>query len=82
MTRVELICISMGACPASSPRTVEWHDFISALMAAVDLSRCAMVLFLAEGPEAFGVEAVPFCRPLSLRWIEIPGCWLSRQRQV
>jgi len=42
-----------------------------------------MVRVLAAGGlESFGVEAVPFLPPLSLRWIEIPWLLRSPERQV
>jgi len=45
------------------------------LFAAALGTMCAMLFFLgAGGLEVFGVEAVPFLPPLSLRWIEFP--WL------
>ena len=54
---------------------MEWHYFISALVAALLGTLFAALLFLgAGGLESFGVEAVPFLPPLSLRWTEIP--WL------
>ncbi|HKY17687.1 MAG TPA: hypothetical protein VJL82_02045 [Rhizomicrobium sp.] len=65
----------MGALPGFIARAVEWHYFISALLAAALGSLCAALFFLgAGGLEIFGVEAVPFLPPLSLRWIEFP--WL------
>jgi cell division transport system permease protein len=65
----------MGALPAFIARAVEWHYFISALLAAALGTLFAALLFLgAGGLEVFGVEAVPFLPPLSLRWTEIP--WL------
>ncbi len=66
----------MGALPSFIARTVEWHYFISALIAALTGTLFAAALFLgAGGLESFGVEAVPFLPPLSLRWTEIP--WLA-----
>jgi cell division transport system permease protein len=66
----------MGALPSFIARTVEWHYFISALIAALTGTLFAAALFLgAGGLESFGVEAVPFLPPLSLRWSEIP--WLA-----
>ncbi|HWY60421.1 MAG TPA: hypothetical protein VNW15_00830 [Rhizomicrobium sp.] len=66
----------MGALPSFIARTVEWHYFISALMAALTGTLFAVVLFLgAGGLQSFGVEAVPFLPPLSLKWTEIP--WLA-----
>jgi cell division transport system permease protein len=65
----------MGALPSFIARTVEWHYFISALVAALTGTLFASALFLgAGGLESFGVEAVPFLPPLSLKWSEIP--WL------
>ena len=65
----------MGALPGFIARTVEWHYFISALAAALTGTLFAAALFMgAGGLESFGVEAVPFLPPLSLRWSEIP--WL------
>jgi cell division transport system permease protein len=65
----------MGALPGFIARAVEWHYFVSALFAAALGTLFAALLFLgAGGLEIFGVEAVPFLPPLSLKWIEIP--WL------
>ena len=65
----------MGALPGFIARAVEWHYFVSALFAAALGTLFAALFFLgAGGLETFGVEAVPFLPPLSLRWIEIP--WL------
>ena len=65
----------MGALPSFIARTVEWHYFISALIAALTGTLFATALFLgAGGLESFGVEAVPFLPPLALKWTEIP--WL------
>jgi cell division transport system permease protein len=65
----------MGALPAFIARAVEWHYFISTLFAAALGTLFAGLFFLgASGLESFGVEAVPFLPPLSLRWNEIP--WL------
>ena len=65
----------MGALPGFIARAVEWHYFVSALFAAALGSLCAALFFLsAGGLEVFGLEAVPFLPPLSLRWIEFP--WL------
>lgn len=65
----------MGALPGFIARAVEWHYFISALMAAALGTVFAALLFLAAGGlEVFGLEAVPFLPPISLKWIEIP--WL------
>jgi cell division transport system permease protein len=65
----------MGALPGFIARAVEWHYFVSALFAAALGTLFAAFFFLAAGGlEIFGVEAVPFLPPLSLKWIEIP--WL------
>jgi cell division transport system permease protein len=65
----------MGALPGFIARAVEWHYFLSALFAAGVGTLFAGLFFLgAGGLESFGVEAVPFLPPLSLRWDEIP--WL------
>lgn len=65
----------MGALPGFIARAVEWHYFISALFAAALGTFFAALFFLgAGGLEVFGVEAVPFLPPLSLKWMEIP--WL------
>src|SRR5438477_581597 len=65
----------MGALPGFIARAVEWHYFISALFAAALGTLFAALFFLgAGGLEIFGVEAVPFLPPLSLRWIEF--LWL------
>jgi cell division transport system permease protein len=66
----------MGALPSFIARTMEWHYFISALMAALTGTLFAAALFLGFGGlQSFGVEAVPFLPPLSLKWTEIP--WLA-----
>ncbi len=65
----------MGALPGFIARAVEWHYFVSALFAAALGTLGAALFFLAAGGlEIFGLEAVPFLPPLSLRWTEIP--WL------
>jgi cell division transport system permease protein len=65
----------MGALPGFIARAVEWHYFVSALFAAALGTLFAALFFLAAGGlESFGVEAVPFLPPLSLKWTEIP--WL------
>ena len=65
----------MGALPQFIARAVERHYFISALGAASLGTLCATIFFLgASGLEVFGVEAVPFLPPLSLRWDEF--AWL------
>jgi cell division transport system permease protein len=65
----------MGALPGFIARAVEWHYFISALFAAALGTLFAGLFFLgAGGLESFGVEAVPFLPPLSLKWMEVP--WL------
>jgi len=66
----------MGALPSFIARAVEWHYFISALFAAALGTAFAALFFLgASGLEIFGLEAVPFLPPLSLKWTEIP--WLA-----
>jgi cell division transport system permease protein len=63
----------MGALPGFIARTVEWHYFFAALVAGLTGTLFATALFLgAGGLEQFGVEAVPFLPPLSLKWTEIP----------
>src|SRR3984957_7977207 len=63
----------MGALPGFIARAVEWHYFISALFAAALGTLFAGLFFVgAAGLESFGVEAVPFLPPLSLKWSEIP----------
>ena len=48
---------------------------MSALFAAALGTMFAALFFLgAGGLEIFGLEAVPFLPPLSLKWIEVP--WL------
>lgn len=65
----------MGALPSFIARAVEWHYFISALFAAALGTLFAGLFFAgASGLEVFGVDAVPFLPPLSLRWMEVP--WL------
>jgi len=65
----------MGALPGFIARAVEWHYFISALFAAALGTLFAGLFFVgAGGLESFGMEAVPFLPPLSLKWNEIP--WL------
>jgi cell division transport system permease protein len=65
----------MGARASFIARTVEWHYFTSALVAALLGTLFAALLFLgAGGLERFGVDAVPFLPPLALAWSEIP--WL------
>ena len=66
----------MGALPSFIARAVEWHYFISALFAAALGTAFAALFFLgASGLEIFGLEAVPFLPPLSLKWTEI--LWLA-----
>jgi cell division transport system permease protein len=66
----------MGALPGFIARAVERHYFFQALLAAALGTILAALLFLAAGGlESFGLEAVPFLPPLSLRWTEIP--WLA-----
>jgi len=65
----------MGALPQFIARAVERHYFVSALGAASLGTLFAALFFLgASGLEVFGVEAVPFLPPLSLRWDEF--AWL------
>lgn len=65
----------MGALPGFIARAVEWHYFVSALFAAALGTFFAALVFAgAGGLEVFGLEAVPFLPPLSLRWTEVP--WL------
>jgi cell division transport system permease protein len=65
----------MGARASFIARTVEWHYFTSALVAALLGTALAALLFLgAGGLERFGVDAVPFLPPLTLAWSEMP--WL------
>ena len=65
----------MGARASFIARTVEWHYFTSALVAALLGTLFAALLFLgAGGLERFGVDAVPFLPPLTLAWSEMP--WL------
>ena len=65
----------MGALPSFIARAAERHYLVSALFAASLGTLCAALFFLgAGGLEVFGVEAVPFLPPLSLRWTEYP--WL------
>jgi cell division transport system permease protein len=65
----------MGARAGFIARTVEWHYFTSALVAALLGTLFAALLFLAAGGlERFGVDAVPFLPPLTLAWSEMP--WL------
>ena len=66
----------MGALPGFIARAVERHYFFQALFAAaLGTSLAALVFLAAGGLEVFGLEAVPFLPPLSLRWTEIP--WLA-----
>jgi cell division transport system permease protein len=65
----------MGARASFIARTVEWHYFTSALVAAFLGTILAALLFLgAGGLERFGLDAVPFLPPLTLAWSEMP--WL------
>lgn len=65
----------MGALPGFIARAVEWHYFISTLLAASLGTVFAALFFLGAGwLEFFGVEAVPFLPPLFLKLTEIP--WL------
>jgi cell division transport system permease protein len=66
----------MGALPGFIARAVERHYFFSALFAAALGTVLAALVFLgAGGLEVFGLEAVPFLPPLSLKWTEMP--WLA-----
>ena len=66
----------MGARAGFIARNIEWHYFISALLAAVAGTVAAGLLFqTVAGLEVFGVEAVPFLPPLSLTWSEL--AWLA-----
>jgi cell division transport system permease protein len=65
----------MGALPGFIARAVEWHYLTSALLAATLGTLAAAAIFIgAGGLERFGLEAVPFLPPLSLKLTEIP--WL------
>jgi cell division transport system permease protein len=65
----------MGALPTFIARAAERHYFVSALFAACLGTLFAALFFLgASGLEVFGVEAVPFLPPLSLKWDEF--AWL------
>ena len=66
----------MGARAGFIARNIEWHYFISALLAAVAGTVTAGILFpTVAGLEVFGVAAVPFLPPLSLTWSEL--AWLA-----
>ncbi|HJR57336.1 MAG TPA: hypothetical protein VJ798_12225 [Rhizomicrobium sp.] len=66
----------MGARAGFIARNIEWHYFISALLAATAGTVLAGLLFQGlAGLEIFGVEAVPFLPPLSLAWSEL--AWLA-----
>jgi cell division transport system permease protein len=66
----------MGARASFIARNIEWHYFISALLAALAGTVLAGLLFQAvAGLEIFGVEAVPFLPPLSLTLSEL--AWLA-----
>jgi cell division transport system permease protein len=65
----------MGARAGFIARAVEWHYFVSTLLAALAGTLVAALLFVTTGSlEHLGVEAVAFLPPLSLAWSEIP--WL------
>lgn len=65
----------MGALPGFIARAVEWHYFLSTLLASSIGALLAALVFLGAGSlESFGVEAVPFLPPLSLKPAELP--WL------
>jgi cell division transport system permease protein len=66
----------MGARAGFIARNIEWHYFISALLAALAGTALAAILFQGvAGLEVFGVEAVPFLPPLALTWSEL--AWLA-----
>jgi cell division transport system permease protein len=66
----------MGARAGFIARNIEWHYFISALLAAMAGTVVAGLLFQSvAGLEVFGVEAVPFLPPLALRLSEL--AWLA-----
>ena len=66
----------MGARAGFIARSIEWHYFISALLAAIAGTVVAGLLFQAvAGLEVFGVEAVPFLPPLALSLTEL--AWLA-----
>lgn len=76
-THHEMVALlhQMGALPGFIARAVEWHYFLSTLLAAGLGAFLAALVFLgAGGLESFGVEAVPFLPPLSLKPSELP--WL------
>ncbi len=65
----------LGALPSFIASAAERHYLVSAFFAAALGTLCAALFFLgAGGLEVFGVEAVPFLPPLSLKWTEYP--WL------
>jgi len=66
----------MGARAGFIARNIEWHYFLSALLAALAGAVAAALLFVGLGSlEIFGVEAVPFLPPLALRLSEL--IWLA-----
>jgi cell division transport system permease protein len=66
----------MGARAGFIARNIEWHYFLSALLAALAGTAVATVMFLGlAGLDIFGVEPVPFLPPLALRLTEM--LWLA-----
>ncbi len=66
----------MGAKAGFIARSIEWHYFISALLASLGGSAAAALLFAGLGSlDIFGVEAVPFLPPLALGLAEL--AWLA-----
>ena len=65
----------MGARAGFIARNIEWHYFISALLASLAGMVVAALRFIGIGSlDIFGVEVVPFLPPLALRLSEI--LWL------
>jgi cell division transport system permease protein len=66
----------MGARAGFIARSIEWHYFISALLASLAGTAAAALLFVGLGSlDIFGVEAVPFLPPLALSLAEL--AWLA-----
>jgi cell division transport system permease protein len=66
----------MGARAGFIARNIEWHYFLSALLASLAGTVAAGILFQGIGSlDIFGVEAVPFLPPLSLGLSEL--AWLA-----
>jgi cell division transport system permease protein len=66
----------MGARAGFIARNIEWHYFISALLASLAGTAAAAFLFVGLGSlNIFGVEAVPFLPPLALTLTEL--AWLA-----